>query len=417
MSRRGLAAVASVLDQAASSATNILVLVLAARLSSAAGFADFSMVYVTFTVLLGLNMAYVGQALVLEKDDPGTARLASACRSGLAFTGAASAAVGAVLALLGLLLPGDMRPTGEAFLALGLVLPLVLLQDGLRYCFSALRAPGRALAADALRLACVVPALLLQPEGASAGRLVLVWGLSALPALALGLWLLRPSVRGAATDLRPHLRRGYLGQRFVVEFAVGNGSSQLAVLGLGVFATPLAVGALRGATTLFGPLNVLFNSANAFGPPVVGRASGKRGVVRLTALMGGVLALTGAAWGAVLYALPERVGRELLGDTWRAAAALLPATGAQYAVMGLGTCALLTLRVLNPKATLSLQVVFSLLSVGLLLGGYAVWGVAGAAWGLALGSASKAAAGWLRVARLPAPAPAAGVPADPVQAA
>ncbi|MCX5404501.1 hypothetical protein OHA37_11480 [Streptomyces sp. NBC_00335] len=414
MSRRGLAAVASVLDQAASSATNILVLVLAARLSSAAGFADFSMVYVTFTVLLGLNMAYVGQTLVLEKDEPGTARLATACRSGLAFTGAASAAVGAVLALLGLLLPGA---AGRAFLALGLVLPLVLLQDGLRYCFSALRAPQRALAADALRLACVVTALLLQPEGAPAWRLVLVWGVSALPALALGLWLLRPSVRGGSSDLGPYLRRGYLGQRFAVEFAVGNGSSQLAVLGLGVFASPLAVGALRGATTLFGPLNVLFNSANSFGPPVVGRASGKRGVVRLTALMGGALAVTGAAWGAVLYALPERAGRELLGDTWQAAAALLPATGAQYAVMGLGTCALLTLRVLNPKATLSLQVVFSLLSVGLLLGGYAVWGVAGAAWGLALGSASKAAAGWLRVARLPAAAPAAATSADQVRAA
>ncbi|MGW5401319.1 hypothetical protein [Streptomyces sp. NPDC003952] len=420
MSRRGLAAVASVLDQAASSATNILVLVLAARLSSASGFADFTMVYVTFTVLLGLNMAYVGQTLVLEKAGPGPGadRLAAACRSGLAFTGAASAAVGAVLALLGLLLPGA---TGRAFLALGLVLPLVLLQDGLRYCFSALRAPGRALAADALRLVCVVSALLLQPEGAPAGRLVLVWGLSALPALALGLWLLRPSVRGARTDLRPYLRRGYLGQRFVIEFAVGNGSSQLAVLGLGVFATPLAVGALRGATTLFGPLNVLFNSANSFGPPVVGRASGKHGVVRLTALLGVALAVTGAAWAAVLYALPERAGRALLGDTWRAASALLPATGAQYAVMGLGTCALLTLRVLNPKATLSLQVVFSLLSVGLLLGGYAVWGVAGAAWGLALGSASKAAAGWLRVARLPVPEPGpepvgAG-PADQVRTA
>ncbi|MFF4098367.1 hypothetical protein [Streptomyces sp. NPDC001903] len=399
MSRRGLAAVSSVLDQAASSATNILVLVLAARLSSASGFADFSMVYVAFSVLLGLNMAYVGQTVVLEKDE---ARLGAVCRSGLAFTAAASAAAGAVLALVGLAVPGA---GGWAFLALGLVLPLVLVQDGLRYCFSALRAPERALAADALRLVCVVAALLLQPEGASPGRLVLVWGVSALPALALGLWLLRPRVRGSAADLRPYLRRGHLGQRFVVEFAVGNGSSQLAVLGLGLFATPLAVGALRGATTLFGPLNVLFNSANAFGPPVVGRASGKRGVVRLTAAMGGALAALGAGWGAVLYALPDGLGRQLLGDTWAAASALLPATGAQYAVMGLGTCALLTLRVLNPRATLSLQVVFSLLSVALLLGGYALAGVAGAAWGLAAGSALKAAAGWLRVIRLPARAP------------
>lgn len=247
-------------------------------------------------------------------------------------------------------------------------------------------------------------------------------GVSALPALALGLWLLRPWVRGAAAgellrDVRPYLRRGHLGQRFVVEFAVGNGSSQLAVLGLGVFATPLAVGALRGATTLFGPLNVLFNSANSFGPPLVGRASGKRGVVRLTAVMGGTLAVTGAVWGAVLYALPDRIGRDLLlGETWTAASALLPATGVQYAVMGLGTCALLSLRVLNPKSTLSLQVVFSLLSVALLLAGYALWGAAGAAWGLALGSAAKAAAGWLRVARLrvPEPVPATG---DPVRAA
>ncbi|MFD3807343.1 hypothetical protein ACFWSF_12920 [Streptomyces sp. NPDC058611] len=409
MSRRGLAAVASVLDQAASSATNILVLVLAARLSSASGFADFSMVYVAFSVLLGLNMAYVGQSVVLEKGE----RLGAVCRSAVGFTGLASAAAGALLVLVGLALPG---PAGRAFLALGTVLPLVLLQDGLRYCFSALRVPERALAADALRLACVLAALAVQPQGASAGRLVLVWGLSALPALALGLWLLRPYVRGVRADLRPYLRRGHLGQRFVVEFAVGNGSSQLAVLGLGVFATPLAVGALRGATTLFGPLNVLFNSANAFGPPVVGRTSGKRGVVRLTALMGGALAVLGAGWGAVLYALPDRVGRRLLGDTWEAAAALLPATGAQYAVMGLGTCALLTLRVLNPKATLSLQVVFSLLSVGLLVGGYVLWGVAGAAWGLALGSAAKAGAGWLRVARLKVPAPAAE-PGRPVPAA
>ncbi|MFF1559568.1 hypothetical protein [Streptomyces sp. NPDC058279] len=411
MRRGGLAALASVLDQAASSATNILVLVLAARLSSASGFADFSMVYVTFTVLLGLNMAYVGQTVVLEQDGE---RLGAVCRSGLAFTGAASAAAGAVLALVGLVLPGA---GGWAFLALGLVLPLVLVQDGLRYCFSALRVPERALAADVVRLVGVVGALLAQPEGASAGRLVLVWGVSALPALGLGLWLLRPYVRGARVDLRPYVRRGHLGQRFVVEFAVGNGSSQLAVLGLGVFATPLAVGALRGATTLFGPLNVLFNSANAFGPPVVGRASGKRGVVRLTLLMGAVLAALGAGWGAVLYALPAAVGRQLLGPTWGAAATLLPATGAQYAVMGLGTCALLTLRVLNPRATLSLQVVFSLLSVALLLGGYAVWGVAGAAWGLAAGSAAKAAAAWTRVSRLPEPAVPAPAPAPSAEPA
>lgn len=214
---------------------------------------------------------------------------------------------------------------------------------------------------------------------------------------------------GATTQVRRYLRRGHLGMRFVVEFAVGNASSQLAVLGLGLFASPLAVGALRGATTLFGPLNVLFNSVNAFGPPVLGRLGGRRATARAAAVLGCVLAGVGFGWAAVLYALPDRVGRQLLGATWQSASALLPATGSQYAVMALGTCALVTLRVLSPRATLSLQVVFSLVSVALMLGGYPLGGAIGAAWGLAAGSALKAVAAWARVVRL---GPVAGPVAD-----
>ncbi|WP_371790060.1 hypothetical protein OG285_02835 [Streptomyces sp. NBC_01471] len=402
--RRSAVVAASVLDQAASSLTNILVLVMAARVSTTAGFAAFSMVYLTFTVLLGLNMSYVGQAVVLERGD--RTALASACRSAAAFTGSASLAAGALLAAGGAAVGGRL---GQTFLALGLVLPFVLLQDGLRYSFSALQQPHRALVADVLRLLCVVPALLLQPHHANPARLVAVWGLSAVPALLTGLLLLRPLVRGAPTQVRRYLRRGHLGMRFVVEFAVGNASSQLAVLGLGLFASPLAVGALRGATTLFGPLNVLFNSVNAFGPPVLGRLGGRRATARAAAVLGCVLAGVGFGWAAVLYALPDRVGHQLLGATWQSASALLPATGSQYAVMALGTCALVTLRVLSPRATLSLQVVFSLVSVALMLGCYPFGGVMGAAWGLAAGSALKAVAAWTRVVRLgPAAEPVTG---------
>lgn len=391
---RTMTVAASVLDQAATSLTNILVLVIAARLSTAAGFAAFSMVYLTFTVLLGLNMAYVGQVVVLERGDP--AALAGACRSAVAFTACASCTAAVPLVAGGVLVGGRL---GDAFAALGVVLPFTLVQDGLRYAFSALRRPQRALVADTVRLMCVVPALLLQPSDASPGRLVAAWGLSALPALLLGLALLRPFVTGAAVGLRRYLRRGHLGMRFVVEFAVGNASSQLAVLGLGVFADPLAVGALRGSTTLFGPLNVLFNSVNAFGPPVLGRLGGRRATVRAAAGLGAVLAVLGLGWAGVLAALPAHVGRRLLGDTWHSAAALLPAAGSQYAVMGLGTCALVTLRVLKPRATLSVQVVFSLVAVVLMLGGYRLGGAPGAAWGLAAGSALKAVAAWLRVLR------------------
>lgn len=383
------AVLCSVADQGVAALTNIAVLVVAARQSTVHGFAAFSLVYMVFTVLLGLAGGYVGQALVL-RSGPGAP---DACRSALAFTAYASCALGFTGAALLFFLPGD---TAAALAVLGLVLPVALGQDGLRYCFSTLRLPHWALASDVLRLAVAVPALALQPQGSGAARLIGCWGLSALPALLLGAALLAPELRGATGSARELLRRGHLGRRFAVEFAVGNGTSQLAIVGLGLFASPLAVGALRGAATLFGPLNVLYNSATSFGPPLLSRVAGARRKARATAVLAALLAATAAGWTVLLLVLPDSAGRQLLGDTWASASGLLPATGSQYAAIAAGTCALLTLRVLRPRDTLPIQVVFSLAAVGLLLAGYVAGGFMGAAWGLCAGSALKAVALWWR---------------------
>ncbi|WP_406379051.1 hypothetical protein [Streptomyces sp. NBC_01618] len=403
--RARTAILCSVADQGVAALTNILVLVAAARLSTVADFARFSAVYLVFTVLLGVFGAYTGQPLVLrrgERDEVG-----GACRSAVTFTLLAAAGLGALLAAVCLPLPGA---TARALMMLGLVLPVVLGQDTMRYAFSTLHLPHLALAGDALRLACVLGALAMQPHGAPASRLVTVWGLSALPALLLSAALLHRRVAGTPLRLTALLRRGHLGRRFVVEFGVGNATSQLSVLGLGTVGNPLVVGALRGATTLFGPLNVLFTSATGFGPPLLGRLSSQRRRVRATATLAAVLAATAAAWATALALLPDGIGRHLLGDTWPTAAALLPATGSQYAAMAVGTCGLLALRMLDPRTTLSIQVVFSLAAVAFLTGGYVLGGVPGAAWGLCLGSVCKAAATWTRVARLSRRAPADQAP-------
>ncbi|MER7944505.1 hypothetical protein [Streptomyces sp. NPDC094458] len=393
--RARTAILCSVADQGVAALTNILVLVAAARLSTVADFARFSAVYLVFTVLLGVSGAYTGQPLVLRRG--GGADTLGACRSAVVLTLGASAALGALLAAVCLFVPGD---TARALLALGLVLPVVLGQDALRYAFSTLQRPQLALTSDLVRLGCVLGALAAQDYGAAPARLIAVWGLSALPALLLSAALLHRATAGAPPRLRPMLRRGHLGQRFTVEFGVGNATSQLSVLGLGAVGNPLLVGALRGATTLFGPLNVLYTSATSFGPPLLGRIDDERRRVRATAGLAAVLAATAALWAVALALLPDGAGRQLLGDTWPTAAALLPATGSQYAAMAVGTCGLLALRMLDPRTTLSIQVVFSLTAVALMAGGYALGGVPGAAWGLALGSLCKAAATWTRVARL-----------------
>lgn len=412
--RARTAILCSVADQGVAALTNILVLVAAARLSTVADFARFSAVYLVFTVLLGVSGAYTGQPLVLRRGAGEATQ--GACRSAVVLTVAAAAALGVLLAAVCLAVPGE---TARALTMLGLVLPVVLGQDVLRYAFSTLQLPHLALTADLVRLLCVLGALSVQQYGAGPARLILVWGLSALPALALSALLLHRSTAGAPLLLRPMLRRGHLGRRFVVEFGVGNATSQLSVLGLGAVGNPLLVGALRGATTLFGPLNVLFTSATSFGPPLLGRIAGERRRVRVTVGLGALLAATAALWATVLALLPERAGRELLGDTWPTAAALLPATGSQYAAMALGTCGLLALRMLDPRTTLSIQVVFSLAAVAFMAGGYALGGVPGAAWGLCLGSLCKAVATWIRVARIRRgiPAPDEAVTADALPSA
>lgn len=393
--RARTAVVCSVADQGVAALTNILVLVVAARLSTVADFARFSAVYLVFSVLLGVSGAYTGQPLVLRRGTNDATR--GACRSAVGFTLLASALIGGLLAAVCVMLPGE---TARALTMLGLVLPVVLAQDTARYAFATLHAQHVALAADTLRLVCVLGALAGQPHGAPAARLVAVWGLSALPALLLSAVVLHRRTAGTPVLLGPQLRKGHLGRRFVVEFGVGNATSQLSVLGLGAVGNPLVVGALRGATTLFGPLNVLFTSATGFGPPLLGRLATDRLRVRATAALAALLAVTAAGWAAVLALLPGSVGRHLLGDTWPTAAALLPATGSQYAAMAVGTCGLLALRLLDPRTTLSIQVVFSLAAVAFLSGGYLLGGVPGAAWGLCLGSVCKAVATWTRVARL-----------------
>lgn len=393
--RARTAVVCSVADQGVAALTNILVLVVAARLSTVADFARFSAVYLVFSVLLGVSGAYTGQPLVLRRGASDATR--GACRSAVGFTLIASALLGGLLAAVCVMLPGE---TARGLTMLGLVLPVVLAQDTARYAFATLHAQHMALAADTLRLVCVLGALAVQPHGAPAARLVAVWGLSALPALLLSAGALHRRTAGMPVLLRPQLRKGHLGRRFVVEFGVGNATSQLSVLGLGAVGNPLVVGALRGATTLFGPLNVLFTSATGFGPPVLGRLATDRLRVRATAALAALLAVTAAGWATVLALLPGSVGRHLLGDTWPTAAALLPATGSQYAAMAVGTCGLLALRLLDPRTTLSIQVVFSLAAVAFLTGGYLLGGVPGAAWGLCLGSVCKAVATWTRVARL-----------------
>jgi hypothetical protein len=368
-------------------------------------------------VLLGLTNAFLGQPLVLLREAPTLARRAAG-------TLIVTLAVGLGAGLPTLAVGAAVGGTGETFAALGAVLPLLLLLEACRVVLAALRQPHLALVVDAVRVAALVSALLLVPTTTPAGS-VLVWGVAAAVPLVVALVLVLPQLVRPDEPFRTVLRRGYLGRRFVVEFAVGNGSSQVAVLGIGAFGSAQAVGSLRGASTIFGPLNVLFTAATSFGPPYLSRMATVPAQVRAAGRIGIGLGGVALAWAVVVLLLPADVGAELLGETWAYASALVPATGAQYVAMALGTAGILALRVVSPRSTLPIQLVWSAVNVVTLVVGFVGWGVTGAAWGLALGSALKAAALWRRAAVLrrqsasaqaPAPAPGGGPVGEPAGA-
>ena len=403
------AAAASVADQGVTSLTNILVLVLVARAASTERFGTFSLVAMVAAVLVGAGAAFLAQPLVLRP----AGSLAAGVRAALRLVATVSAGLGALLVLVAVWFPGEIA---RAFVALGLVLPVVAVQDLSRYCFAALRRAHLALLSDLAWLGAVVPALLALPAGAQPAAAIAVWGLTAVPALALAALGLRALLRDGAAERTPTaadgavvlegtggdtarslLARGYLGRRFLVEYAAGNASGQLSVIGLGAVTTPVAVAALRGSSTLFGPVNVLLGAVAGFAPPHLVRLVGARRRSRAALLLaGGLLAVT-AVWSGVLLLLPDDVGAELLGESWALARTVAPAMACQYLAMSWGTAGALALRVLQPRATLPIQVPFSLLNVVLLVLGYVVGGVVGAAWGLVVGSGLKALVTWWRV--------------------
>lgn len=101
--------------------------------------------------------------------------------------------------------------------------------------------------------------------------------------------------------------------------------AQLIPYVIAVLATASIAGAFRGAQTLTGPVNILIMGLMPLLQNLTARSSRKLNrVVRLTAYA--VLSFTG---GAALYAgalilIPDFIGDQLLGATWRLTAPLLP---------------------------------------------------------------------------------------------
>lgn len=323
-----LAHATTVLDQGLSSLSSLLSVLAVARAVDASDFGTFALGYTGLTLFLGLSRAFFGMPLSISARD-GRASLKNL------YTQSMSAAcllfipiAGLVIAIgaFGTFLSGNAG-VGWMAVAVGIATPLVMLQDIARFFAAVSGRPHVAVGSDAIWL-CGMGILFF-----IGGALDEVWfSVSWLGVLVSSLLAMmvcvpwRTSVRGGLAVLKPRLglRESVAGTAFL---------SSGTTLIVGFLITPFfgtgAVGSLRGAGTLFGPVNTMISFLD-FGVlnHVAKRPRASDGSSLRIVTLG--LVLVEIAWAAFLLLAPPEFGQLVLGETWSGTRAILPVTGIEY---------------------------------------------------------------------------------------
>jgi O-antigen/teichoic acid export membrane protein len=372
-------------DQAISSFTNFALGVLIARSVTAENFGAFSLAFATYLIILNLARAVGTQPLVIRYSavDPAVWRRGAAAATGTMF--AVGVASGLLCIAIGLILG---PPAGATFIALGIALPVLLVQDAWRFVFFAGGRDREAVLTDLVWAVTLVTFLLLLAAFApGTPQAVIGWGASAIIAALVG-----SRLSGVLPD--PAAVRGWLREhsdlvwRYSAEVAIGLGASQVAIYVVGYVAGLAQAGSIRAAAILLGPMHIVLQAAHLIAVPEgvrIRRRSHAR--FRLaTAFLSAGLAMMILAWVLFVSILPDDVGRSLLGDSWDAARSVLFPLGLALVAQGVSGGSLVGLRVLaDASSSLQARILDSGFSLIFGVGGALLGGAVGAAWGIAAG--------------------------------
>jgi len=319
-----------------SSISNFAVNIYIARTLGAVQYGAFGLAYVTYGFALNASRGLATDPLLVRfsgTDLPTWRRAVTSCTGTAATVGLA---IGACVLAAAALLDGTAK---LAFLALGLTLPGLLLQDSWRFSFFALGRGSQAFLNDMVWAVVLIPALvLLRLTGhANVFWFVFAWGAAAAVGAAVGPLQARvvPNPSSAWEWVSRHRD---LGPRYLAEGTANSASSQLRNYGIGFILGLAAVGYVQAANTLMGPFMVIFYGMGLVTLPEATRILRRspRHLPLFCLLVSGGLALLGLAWGIVLLvALPRGLGNLMLGSLWRPTYPLVgPAT-----MLVLGGCA------------------------------------------------------------------------------
>lgn len=321
----------TLLDQAISGGSNVAFSILAARLLEPAGFGYFGVAFLTYTLALFVARALVCEPILIDRDPASRRTLV------LGSSIAVGAGLGALIACAGIGLTPFNGPLGWALVALGAAMPLLALQDTLRYVGIAEHRPQLAVIVDGawLVFALVAAAGLAILGNPSTWEFVAAWGGAGALAGLVGLFL--------TTGGRVAVHLGWVrdswkyASRYLAAGVALQGSALVVVALVGILAGATGVALLAGAALINRPYSVFQIAATTFGTSEVAKATEAWAIERTARILTVIAGVAALVNGVILLSLPDVLGRLILGASWEIVEPAALAIAVQTVMMGLST--------------------------------------------------------------------------------
>ncbi|WP_139813339.1 hypothetical protein [Prescottella equi] len=382
----------------ASSASNFIFSVLVARALDTSVLGIFATLMAIYSVVVGIGRAFTSEPMIFNEIS--VSKHQGGERAG------ANLSTNFVLGLFF----GIIVFVGVAFLSRDYVLsvifaiamPLVLMQDGLRYVMIGEGAQKWAFASELLWLAVQVPLMVLLASQRSLTEFLLCWEVGAAASVLLGIWQTR--ARFALASCINWLKDVFrVGSVYAVDFVLSSGINQLTVFILVVSGGFQAAGDLRAAQILLTPIMVFTLGVSfALSPEVTrfARQGSKRGL-RLTAAGYGVgVTALSVGWVLAVELLPTRVVAALLGESAIGGIDTLPFAAGAVCLLGISVGPGLALRAIGRvKNSMYIKAVMAPLTLVFVALGSGGYGAAGSQVGLMIGNSIRSISSWLLLSR------------------
>jgi O-antigen/teichoic acid export membrane protein len=373
----------NLIDQVLSALTNMVLAVLVAKAAGARAFDAFAVSFLLFSTMIGIERALVGQPLgIRHSDESGATRRRTVSRATGLVVGI-SVPAAALMLVAGLLFGGRL---GTALIATAVVLPFLILQDACRMAFFAQSSAKLAALNDGLWAVLQFSAMgaIIALGAASATTLILAWGGSAAVCVLVALLQLRavPDPGALLSWLREH--RDLVGY-FLGEYMLTTGAFNGGYLMVGAIIGDQAVGSIRAAQVLIGPLGIVAAATISFGLPELSRrsatlsSSSRQKVALATSVLMGGMSLV---YTAVLLLIPDSLGELVFEQKWAGSQeVLLPLALASAAAGAALGPAIVIYAMGQARKTFRIMTIEAPMVFVFLIVGASVAGARGAAWG------------------------------------